>query len=121
MNTFRKRDWFYDVTQHLGEGTFGLVSHATHKVTKQMFAIKHIAVRKKDENGKFCDKVSGIEMSLREITSFQAFSHPNIALMYEWYMESDGSIGELSQFSLGRSLVLSLLVFRLGFGVGHWW
>ncbi|TFK98297.1 kinase-like domain-containing protein [Pterulicium gracile] len=101
VNTFRKRDWFYDVTQHLGEGTFGLVSHATHKVTKQMFAIKHIAVRKKDENGKFCDKVSGIEMSLREITSFQAFSHPNIALMYEWYMESDGSIDLVLEWATG--------------------
>lgn len=59
----------------LGKGTFGVVRRATHKMTKQVRAVKSILKNQIQDIAKF----------KMEVDILRTLDHPNIVKLYEWY------------------------------------
>jgi protein kinase len=73
----------YEITEKIGDGTFGVVMKAVNKETNSVVAIKQIKKKMKS----WAESIS-----LREVQSLRTISHPNIVRMLEVLLESDGSL-----------------------------
>lgn len=71
----------YNIGQILGQGAFGIVKQITHKVTKEVRAVKILdkANFKTEEERK---------SFLNEVAIQKALDHPNITKLYEYFQDS---------------------------------
>ena len=85
LEWFKHKDYTEDyiVTRLLGEGSFGEVKLAEHKVTHEMRAIKIIAKEKLSSK-------ADVEATKEECKLLLQYGqHPNIARLYEVYITPD--------------------------------
>lgn len=71
----------YEINEKIGKGKFGIVKIATHKKTKQQYAIKIIS--------KNAMTVQDLELALTEINILKLCQHPNIIKLYDVYDSPD--------------------------------
>lgn len=72
---------FYELSESLGKGKYGLVKRGTHKKSKKEVAIK--IVKKKDLS------LKDVELLKREIEVLKVCQHPNIIRFYDVFENSD--------------------------------
>ena len=86
----------YKLGEKLGEGTFGTVYLATHKLTKQKVAIKII------EKKKLRKEIDKIRLE-REITILKKLHHSNIINLYST-IETNSQIYLIQEYASGKEL-----------------
>jgi len=73
----------YQLTTHLGDGTYGSVIRGTHRSSGEVVAIKRM--KKKFNRWKDC-------MALREVQALRKLNHPNIVKLHEIVRENDDTL-----------------------------
>lgn len=86
----------YWIEEEIGEGTFGKVRKGTHKLTKEIVAIKIL------EKSRISD-VTDVERVAREIHILKLIRHPNIVQLYE-IIETPGQLYLIMEFAPGGEL-----------------
>lgn len=81
----------YWIEEEIGEGTFGKVRKGTHKLTKELVAIKIL------EKSRISD-VTDVERVAREIHILKLIRHPNIVQLYE-IIETPGQLYLIMEFA----------------------
>ncbi|CAL8161952.1 unnamed protein product [Prunus armeniaca] len=95
--------------QPLGEGSFGVVWKALHKVTGEIVAIKQL----KNEVSRLTSWEEFLQMVEVEYLS-QLKNHPNIVNLKQAFMEVDGTASLVFEFMEGNNWIFALsLAFNL--------
>lgn len=93
----KKFESFYTIIEELGEGAFGKVFKATHKINNGIFAVKSIVKNKIN-----LSQEDEAEL-IREIEILKVLDHPNIIKVYE-YFNSPGHFNIILEYCNGGEL-----------------
>lgn len=86
----------YDMGEKLGEGSFGIVSMVTHKISREKRVCKRIE-KLRGAAGMPLDEI------LREIGNMAVLDHPNVIKVYE-YFEDETSVSQIMEPCNGGEL-----------------
>ena len=93
-------DYYTFEGEPIGNGTYGVVKIAIHKITKQKRAVKIIQKA----------KVKNIEKFLTEVNILRKVDHPNIVKFYEW-CEDDKNYYLVMEYCTGGELFDRIVSF----------
>eukprot|EP00899_Mesostigma_viride_P027955 jgi/Mesvir1/8344/Mv12605-RA.1 len=101
----RRAKDYYDLGKFMGSGSNCDVHECTHKLTKKVYAFKHMSKEKMDVKGRLYNE-------LKILVHTSKYRHPGIVHMEDWFFDHDNRIVIIMELLTGGELFSRILAKR---------